>query len=101
MPKKTASSGKKSFASKKSTAQKRATARIAERRGSGGQVRMTASAKKVSQERVPGETPLTGEDRPTQTRGGKKQQGKTTGVYEARPSVTRKGKAGVRGRGGK
>lgn len=49
---------------KKTTAQKNATKRIAERERSGENPKVPRSAKRISQSRFPGETPLTGEDRP-------------------------------------
>ncbi len=49
---------------KKATAKENATARVAERRGTGGASKVPASEKHRSQSRYPGETPLTGEDRP-------------------------------------
>jgi len=49
---------------KKATAKENATARVAERPGTGGASKVPASEKQRSQSRYPGETPLTGEDRP-------------------------------------
>lgn len=58
---------------KKATAKENAAARMAERSDSGGGKSPTvpASEKQRSQGRFPGETPLTGEDRPATTAGPK------------------------------
>ena len=67
---------------KKPTARENATKRIAERDRSGGPTKVPASTKKISVSRFPGETPLTGEDRPTNRPGGKQ------GVREVRKTPT-------------
>ena len=58
----------------KTTARKNATKRIADRGGS-AEHRARGTDKEVSQGRFPGETPLTGEDRPAGATGGKKGRG--------------------------
>jgi hypothetical protein len=59
----------------KTTARKNATKRIADRRGANPKPKVRGTNKEVSQGRFPGETPLTGEDRPADRIGGKKGQG--------------------------
>jgi len=58
-----------------SSNKKKATARgrAAEKSAHGGAGPMRASVKEMSQSRFPGERPLTGEDRPSNRRGGKAQ----------------------------
>ena len=75
-----------------SSNKKKATARgrAAEKSVSGG--RTPASVKQMSQGRVPGERPLTGEDRPADRSGGKVSGG---------PSATPRGRGGVRETSGK
>src|SRR4051812_37493153 len=70
-----------------STNKKKATARgrAAEKSASGE--RTSASVKKMSQGRFPGERPLTGEDRPADRKGGK---------VKSRPSAKPRGRRGVR-----
>jgi hypothetical protein len=63
---------------KKATAKENSTARVAERRETGGASRVPSSEKQRSQSRYPGETPLTGEDRPN-SRPGRKVQGQMPG----------------------
>jgi hypothetical protein len=76
---------------KKATSRERATDRVASRKRSGIQdPRMPASPKAHSQGRYPGETPLTGEDRPADRAGRKRtgqnaRRGQTAG--RARRSV--------------
>jgi hypothetical protein len=58
----------------KATARQNAMERVATRRGTGGTPREAPTGNKaVSQSRFPGETPLTGEDRPSRRPGGKRQ----------------------------
>ena len=59
----------------KTTARKNATKRIADRRGATPNPKVRGTNKEVSQSRFPGETPLTGEDRPANQMGGKKGKG--------------------------
>ena len=54
---------------------KNATMRVAGRRGSPENVSVRGTDKEVSQGRFPGETPLTGEDRPSTRAGDKKGKG--------------------------
>src|SRR5438067_10390824 len=85
---------------KKASAQQNATKKIAERDHSGSRPVVPRSAKAISQGRFPGETPLTGEDRPSGASGGK-QQGYEQSVardevppnvgHAARPSPLRPG----------
>ena len=66
---------------KKASARANATQRMdaAENRGQPGKAtrpsKTNPSAQSMSQQRFPGETPLTGEDRPATRQGGKKGQG--------------------------
>ena len=57
---------------KKATAKENATARLAERPGTGGASKVPVSEGQRSQSRYPGETPLTGTDRPADKKGGKR-----------------------------
>src|SRR6185503_8299285 len=59
----------------KTTARKNATMRLAGRRRSPENATARGTDKQVSQGRFPGETPLTGEDRPKNRSGGKKGKG--------------------------
>jgi hypothetical protein len=59
---------------KKATARQHAAVRVATRRGTSSPAAVPLSTKQISQGRFPGETPLTGEDRPA-TRPGGKQHG--------------------------
>jgi hypothetical protein len=65
----------------KASAQANATERAhnRERTGGGRAVKVPPSDKQVSQGRFPGETPLTGEDRPADRPGGKKDGQNTAG----------------------
>jgi hypothetical protein len=54
---------------KKATARQHAAERVATRRGTAS--RAAVPTKQISQSRFPGETPLTGEDRPASRPGGK------------------------------
>jgi hypothetical protein len=56
----------------KATAQQNANERIATRDRAPQGARSPSSAKRASQSRFPGETPLTGEDRPTESAGRKR-----------------------------
>ncbi|HYE20642.1 MAG TPA: hypothetical protein VEA69_19495 [Tepidisphaeraceae bacterium] len=66
---------------KKATARQNATQRMdtVDRRGERGKStagsKTNPSTQSMSQQRFPGETPLTGEDRPANRQGGKKGQG--------------------------
>jgi hypothetical protein len=80
------SKGPASSNKKKATARGRATEKA------GGDARLGASVKKISQSRVPGERALTGEDRPADRKGGKVTSG---------PSATPRGRRGVRETAGK
>jgi hypothetical protein len=75
MPAKKANPNRKTTSKGKATARQNATKRVAERRGSPGKVSVRGTDKEVSQSRYPGETPLTGEDRPMDRPGGKKGEG--------------------------
>ena len=57
---------------RKPTGRNAARERMARAPGSGGTGRTSTSTKKISQGRFPGETPLTGEDRPKDRAGMKK-----------------------------
>jgi hypothetical protein len=59
---------------KKATPQATAAGKMAGTRNTKGPVRVPKSAKEASQSRFPGETPLTGEDRPANRPGGKNQR---------------------------
>ena len=69
---------------KKATAKENARARVAERRGTGGASKVPTSEKQRSQSRYPGETPLTGEDRPQN-----RPQGKVKGQTPQRARAAR------------
>jgi hypothetical protein len=56
----------------KATARGNATRRMADSGVSGRARKVPTSHQEISQSRFPGETPLTGEDRPSQGSGGKK-----------------------------
>ncbi len=72
MPRKAANPEKRSGVKKKASARQHAQNRIEEQRGTrGGRARVPKSVKEMSQRRFPGETPLTGEDRPMREPGGK------------------------------
>ena len=61
---------KRSTPKKKSTARENAEQRMQRQGTAGAVVRAPRSVKEISQQRFPGETPLTGEDRPvTRSRG--------------------------------
>ena len=74
-------SGRKSTGGtkQKATARENATARMQERERTGPDVKARGTDKEVSQGRFPGETPLTGEDRPSGRAGGKKKGQNTAG----------------------
>lgn len=76
MPTKRSNPQKRSPDKKQASARQNATGRIAERRNNKADPGVPVSEKRRSQGRFPGETPLTGEDRPADRAGGKK-QGKT------------------------
>ena len=75
-----------------SSNKKKATARGRAAEKAGGDTRTGASVKKLSQSRVPGERPLTGEDRPADRKGGKVSSG---------PSAKPRGRRGARETAGK
>jgi len=77
MPTKRSNAQKRSPDKLKSTARQNATKRIADRDRSKPHPDAGRSEKQRSQGRFPGETPLTGEDRPSNRAGGKK-AGKTS-----------------------
>jgi hypothetical protein len=79
----TKASGKHGTNKKKASARQNAGARVSERRGSGGAVKLPRSQKDISVGRFPGETPLTGEDRPARARGGKARGQSVAGVSTA------------------
>ena len=81
MPTKKSNPGKRSPNKRKKTAQSTAATKVARRRATGG-ASVPRSAKEISQGRFPGETALTGEDRPTTRPGGKRQ-----GQREARATA--------------
>ena len=56
----------------KATAKANATKRVADREPRGRSPKVPPSHQETSQRRYPGETPLTGEDRPLRRAGGKK-----------------------------
>jgi hypothetical protein len=58
---------------KKATAQQNAAERMSARGAAPGEISVPPSARRVSQERFPGERPLTGEERPIDRAGGKQQ----------------------------
>jgi hypothetical protein len=62
---------KRSTPKKKITARQHAEQRMQRQMGGMAQVRSSGSIKEISQGRFPGETPLTGEDRPATAAGGK------------------------------
>ena len=78
MPRKSSNPEKTSTPKKKASARQNARARIAEQRGTRSKTRVPLGNKTSSQSRFPGETPLTGEDRPRR-REGAKAQGQSTG----------------------
>ena len=71
MPRKSSNPEKTSTPKKKASARQNATARIAEQRGTRGKTRVPLGNKTSSQSRFPGETLLTGEDRPARKPGEK------------------------------
>ena len=73
MPSKKSNSQKRSMSKKKPTARAAATARVAGRKRGTSRPRAGGSESQRSPGRFPGETPLTGEDRPATRAGGKKQ----------------------------
>lgn len=96
MPRKSSNPEKTSTPKKKASARQNATARIAEQRGTRGKTRVPLGNKTSSQSRFPGETPLTGEDRPARKPGekawGQSRSGKATasGKGRLRNGPTRK-----------
>ena len=82
-------SGPKSASKKKPSAKAHATRRLEERPGT-GEARVPQSIKKISQDRFPGETPLTGEDRPAEGTGGKKKGQNTAATGTRRRGTTAK-----------
>lgn len=80
MPHKPSNPQKRSRSKSKATARQRASEHRTGQRNSEARQRVPASAKEISQSRYPGETPLTGEDRPSRRPGGKVQ-----GSPSARP----------------
>ncbi len=92
MPAKASNPSKRSTPKKKPTAKANATERIARRPGTTPPVRIPASSKQSSQKRFPGETPLTGEDRPLSRARGKKEQPSPTRRTTAKPGHTPQGK---------
>jgi hypothetical protein len=78
MPTKKSNPQKRSTSKAKPTARSAAAERVATRRRAPQDVRPGRSEKQRSQGRFPGETPLTGEDRPADRAGGKK-RGQGTG----------------------
>ena len=82
MPTKKSSTQKRSPDKKKRSAGSRAATKISARKRTGERVSVPRSEKQRSQGRFPGETALTGEDRPATRAGGKKVQrgtSRTTG----------------------
>jgi hypothetical protein len=75
MPAKKASPTKSSGSKQKTTARKNATKKMEGRERTGTRAKVAPSDQAASQRRFPGETPLTGEDRPTDRAGGKRGQG--------------------------
>jgi len=72
---------------KKPTARQNATGKIARRSHTGETIKVPRSEKQRSQGRFPGETPLSGEDRPADRAGGKKQsRGPGSGAGRSRGS---------------
>ena len=71
MPRKANNPQKRSTNKKKASARQSAQSRIEEQRGTRGSIRTPTGHKEISQRRFPGETPLTGEDRPRRREGGK------------------------------
>jgi hypothetical protein len=68
---------------KKASARQNAQSRIEEQRGTRGSIRTPTSHKEISQRRFPGETPLTGEDRPRRREGAKARGQSVSGVRTA------------------
>jgi hypothetical protein len=85
MPAKKSNPQKKSPDKKKRSPASRAASKISARPRTGERVRVPGGEKVRSQGRFPGETALTGEDRPAHRAGGKKQQRGTTRTTAARP----------------
>src|SRR2546421_2734095 len=84
MPRKPSNPEKRSMVKKKASARQNAQNRIEEQRGTrGGRARVPKSVKEMSQRRFPGETPLTGEDRPLREPGGKARGQSLAGVNTA------------------
>jgi hypothetical protein len=75
MPAKKANPAKRSGNKHKTTAQKNATKKMEGRERTGPRQKVPPSDQVASQGRFPGETPLTGEDRPADRPGGKRGQG--------------------------
>jgi hypothetical protein len=71
MPTKKSNPAKRSPNKRKANARSRAATKVSRRRGA-GDVRVRGSIKEISQGRFPGETALTGEDRPSTRAGGKR-----------------------------
>ena len=68
----------------KASARANATKKIAGRERSGATPKVQGSEQEISQSRFPGETPLTGEDRPADQPGGKKTGQRTAGRRPAK-----------------
>jgi hypothetical protein len=75
MPTKKSSPTKPSGSKRKTTARKNATKKMEGREGPAPGAKLRGSDQTLSQSRFPGETPLTGEDRPANRAGGKRGQG--------------------------
>jgi len=75
---------------KKPTARAAAVSR-SQRTTGAATARARGSVKEISQSRYPGETPLTGEDRPASRPGGKKRGQATVRTQTARPRSRRTG----------
>src|SRR4051812_32667484 len=78
MPTQSSNPQKHSTNKKKASARQNATARMEEQSGTASNQRVPTSQRQLSHERFPGETPLTGEDRPAR-RHGAKVQGQSIG----------------------
>jgi hypothetical protein len=75
MPTKKSSPTKPSTIKRKTTARKNATKKMEGREGRAPGAKLRGADQTLSQSRFPGETPLTGEDRPANRPGGKRGQG--------------------------
>jgi hypothetical protein len=99
MPRKASNPGKRSTVKKKASARQNAQNRIEEQRGTrGGRARVPKSIKEMSQRRFPGETPLTGEDRPMREPGGKARGQSLAGVNTASGKARMRNSVGTEGR---